>query len=105
MMRLIYIACFILWGVFAYKVGELQQRNLALEEFELIANDALSRINYEKTQLRLNQEICAVNEMMCVEKIEGLEKDMVELYLILLYKEKSLDILMKDFICLKKEES
>ena len=104
-MRLIYFACFILWGVFAYKIGELQQRNRSQEEFELIVTDALSRINYEKKQLRLNQEICAVNEIMCVEKIESLEKDMIGLYLLLLYKEKSLDVLMKDFICLKKEES
>jgi hypothetical protein len=104
-MRIIYIACFILWGVLAYKFGEMQQRNLSQVEFELITEDALLRIQHEKTQLKTNQEICALNEMMCVEKIEGLEKDMVQLYLLLLFKEKSLDILLNDFICLKKEEA
>jgi len=104
-MRIIYIVCFILWSVLAYKFGEMQQRNLAQVEFELIAEDALLRIQHEKTQLKNNQEICALNEIMCVEMIKDLENDMIQLYFLLLFKEKSLDILLNDFICLKKEEA
>jgi len=103
-MKFIYFICFLLWSVLIYKIGGIEKYKDCKKEFELITADALLRINIEKNKNKVINNICYMNENMCVEKIEGLEKDMVTLYFLFLLKNKELDILLEDNICFKKEE-
>jgi hypothetical protein len=103
-MKLVYFICFVLWSILIYKIGYIEKNNECQNEFELISNDALLRINIEKNKNKVINDICYMNENMCIEKIEDLEKDIITLYFLFLMKDKELDILLKDNICFKKEE-
>jgi hypothetical protein len=70
----------------------------------MISEDALLRIGIEKNKNRVINDICYMNEKMCIEKIEDIEDDMIVLYFLLLMKNREMDILLKENICLKKEE-
>jgi len=104
MMKIIYFLCLVLWGLLCFKIGEQHNQRKSQEEFELIANDAIKRIQLEKSQFKLLQEITKQNETMCVDQIEKLEKNVTDLFMESVIKEKILEYILKEYICLKKVE-
>ncbi len=103
-MKFIWFMCFVLWSVFLFNLGELKQRRLAQEQFELITDDATQRINQLKLEKHGVLQICRLQEEMCVEGLQTYEKDLVDLYLMLVIKEKMLKYVLEEYHCFKKEE-
>ncbi len=103
-MKFIWFMCFVLWSVFLFNLGELKQRRLAQEQFELITDDATQRINQLKLEKHGVLQICHLQEEMCVEGLQTYEKDLVDLYLMLVIKEKMLKYVLEEYHCFKKEE-
>ncbi len=103
-MKFIWFVCFILWSVFLFNLGEFKQRRLAQEQFELITDDAMQRINQLKLEKHGVLQICRLQEEMCVEGLQTYEKDLVDLYLMLVIKEKMLKYVLEEYHCFKKEE-
>jgi len=49
-------------------------------------------------------QICRMQEQMCIEELEVYEKDLVELYIMLIVKDKALKYIFDEYFCIKKEE-
>jgi hypothetical protein len=87
-----------------FSVGELRQKKIAEEEFELITNDAVSRMYEMKVEKLGVLQVCRMQEEMCVEELGVYEKDLVDLYIMLVAREKALKYIFEEYACFKKEE-
>jgi len=98
------LICFILWSVLVFNLGELKQKRITQQQFDLITDDALQRIHQLKLEKQGALQICRMQEEMCVEGLQTYEKDLVDLYLMLVIREKMLKYIFEEYHCFKKEE-
>ncbi len=103
-MRVIWLICFILWSVLVFNLGELKQKRIAHEQFVLITDDAVKRIEHLKMEKQSVIQVCRMQEEMCVEELGVYEKDLVDLYIMLVVREKALKYIFEEYHCFKKEE-
>ena len=103
-MRVIWLICFILWSVLVFNLGELKQKRIAHEQFVLITDDAVKRIEHLKMEKQSVIQVCRMQEEMCVEELGVYEKDLVDLYIMLVVREKALKYIFEGYACFKKEE-
>ena len=103
-MKVIWMICFILWSVLMFNLGELQQKKIMQEQFELITDDVMIRFDRLKIESQGMMQICRMQEQMCIEELEVYEKDLVELYIMLIVKDKALKYIFDEYFCIKKEE-
>ncbi len=104
-MRFILLICFILWSVMMFNFGELKQKKIAQEQFDLIIDDSLFRMQELKDEKQVTLQVCRMQEEMCVEELGVYEKDLVDLYIMLVVREKALKYIFEEYACFKKEES
>lgn len=103
-MRFIWLMCFILWSVMMFNLGELRQKKIAQEQFELVVDDYLVRMHELKVEKQGVLQVCRMQEEMCVEELGVYEKDLVDLYIMLVVREKALKYIFEGYACFKKEE-
>ncbi len=87
-----------------FNLGELRQRKIAEVQFELISDDAMSMMYEMKVEKQGVLQVCRMQEEMCVEELGVYEKDLVDLYIMLVVREKALKYIFEEYACFKKEE-
>jgi|LauGreDrversion4_2_1035121.scaffolds.fasta_scaffold11736_5 hypothetical protein len=103
-MRIIWLICLIGWSVLMFKVGEMREHQSAQRQFDIITDDALSKIRQLKMEKQALMQICQMQEEMCIEDLNIYEKNLFEIYIMLFTRESALKYLFKEYHCFKKEE-